>query len=158
MFSKKLFCVVAMLIGMVASFGAYAQNLTVRGTVKDAISGGANAVTDVNGNYSITVPSNAVLEVSCLGYATQNVNVKGRAGNGAAQNRAQDACTFVPNSDFKTLFVNYDGGDFHPAGVALTAGEASSVVGDILGNYSTDLEGNPRYTAGKINVGCCQAQ
>lgn len=36
MFSKKLFCVVAMLIGMVASFGAYAQNLTVRGTVKDA--------------------------------------------------------------------------------------------------------------------------
>ena len=167
MFSKKLFSVVAMLIGMVASFGAYAQNLTVRGTVKDAtgpvvgavvLSGGANAVTDVNGNYSITVPSNAVLEVSCLGYATQNVNVKGRAGNGAAQNRAQDACTFVPNSDFKTLFVNYDGGDFHPAGVALTAGEASSVVGDILGNYSTDLEGNPRYTAGKINVGCCQAQ
>ena len=52
----KLFCVVAMLIGMVASFGAYAQNLTVRGTVKDAtgpvvgavvLSGGANAVTDV---------------------------------------------------------------------------------------------------------------
>ena len=36
MFSKKLFCVVAMLIGMVASFGAYAQNLTVRGTVIDA--------------------------------------------------------------------------------------------------------------------------
>ena len=88
MFSKKLFCVVAMLIGMVASFGAYAQNLTVRGTVKDAtgpvvgavvLSGGANAVTDVNGNYSITVPSNAVLEVSCLGYATQNVNVNGRS-------------------------------------------------------------------------------
>ena len=79
MFSKKLFCVVAMLIGMVASFGAYAQNLTVRGTVKDAtgpvvgavvLSGGANAVTDVNGNYSITVPSNAVLEVSGRAYAT----------------------------------------------------------------------------------------
>ena len=43
------------------------------------LSGGANAVTDVNGNYSITVPSNAVLEVSCLGYATQNVNVNGRS-------------------------------------------------------------------------------
>ncbi|MBR5660381.1 MAG: TonB-dependent receptor [Bacteroidales bacterium] len=88
MFSKKLFCVVALLIGMAASFGAYAQSLTVRGTVKDAsgpvvgavvLSGGANAVTDVNGNYSITVPSNAVLEVSCLGYATQNVNVNGRS-------------------------------------------------------------------------------
>lgn len=24
--------------------------------------------------------------------------------------------------------------------------------------YSTDIEGNPRYTAGKINVGCYQAQ
>ena len=88
MFSKKLFCVVAVLIGMVTSFGAFAQSLTVRGTVKDAagpvvgavvMSGGANAVTDVNGNYSITVPSNAVLEVSCLGYATQNVNVNGRS-------------------------------------------------------------------------------
>ena len=113
MFSKKLFCVVAMLIiSVAASFGVYAQN----------------------------------------------VNVIGRAGNGAAQNKAQDASTFVPNSDFKTLFVNYDGGDFHPAGAALTTGEASSVVGDILGNYSTDIEGNPRYTAGKINVGCYQAQ
>ena len=59
MFSKKLFCVVAVLISMAASFGAYAQSLTVRGTVKDAqgpvvgavvLSGGANAVTDVNGN------------------------------------------------------------------------------------------------------------
>ena len=35
---------------------------------------------------------------------------------------------------------------------------APGVVGDILGNYSTDIEGNPRYTAGKINVGCYQAQ
>ncbi|MBO6247863.1 MAG: carboxypeptidase-like regulatory domain-containing protein, partial [Bacteroidales bacterium] len=88
MFSKKLFCVVTLLISMVAGFSAYAQSITVRGTVKDAagpvvgavvLSGGANAVTDVNGNYSITVPSNAVLEVSCLGYATQNVNVNGRS-------------------------------------------------------------------------------
>ncbi|MBR1926759.1 MAG: TonB-dependent receptor [Bacteroidales bacterium] len=88
MFYKKLFCVVAMLIGMAASFGAYAQSLTVRGTVKDAagpvagavvLSGNANAVTDVNGAYSITVPSNAVLEVSCLGYQAQNVNVNGRS-------------------------------------------------------------------------------
>ena len=65
-----------------------AQNLTVRGTVSDAIgpiagavvlSGSANAVTDIDGAYSITVPSNAVLEVSCLGYATQQVPVNGRA-------------------------------------------------------------------------------
>ena len=29
MFSKKLFCVVALLIGMAASFGAYAQSRVV---------------------------------------------------------------------------------------------------------------------------------
>ena len=88
MHSKKLLCLFTTLICLVSTIGAFAQNVTVRGTVKDAqgpvvgavvLSGGANAVTDVNGNYSITVPSNAVLEVSCLGYATQNVNVNGRA-------------------------------------------------------------------------------
>ena len=88
MHSKKLLKFVATLICMVMTIGAFAQNVTVRGTVKDAtgpivgavvLSGGANAVTDVNGNYSITVPSNAVLEVSCLGYQTQNVNVNGRS-------------------------------------------------------------------------------
>ncbi|MBP5486082.1 MAG: carboxypeptidase-like regulatory domain-containing protein, partial [Bacteroidales bacterium] len=72
---------------MVTTIGAFAQNVTVRGTVKDAtgpvvgavvLSGGANAVTDLDGNYSITVPSNAVLEVSCLGYQPQNVSVNGR--------------------------------------------------------------------------------
>jgi TonB-linked SusC/RagA family outer membrane protein len=43
------------------------------------LSGNANAVTDMDGNYSINVPSNAVLEVSCLGYVSQQVPVNGRA-------------------------------------------------------------------------------
>jgi hypothetical protein len=85
-------------------------------------------------------------------------NFIGRAGNGAAQSAAQAACTFVPNSDFKTLFVNYDGGDFHPAGAALTTGENSSAAKNILGTYMTDLDGKPRITNGKINAGCYQAQ
>ena len=88
MISKKLFGIVAGLMCFAAMFSANAQNLTVRGTVSDAVgpivgavvlSGNANAVTDMDGNYSITVPSNAVLEVSCLGYVTQQVNVNGRA-------------------------------------------------------------------------------
>lgn len=85
-------------------------------------------------------------------------NFIGRAGNGAAQNAAQAACTFVPNSDFKTVFVNYDGADFHPAGAALTTGESSDLVNSLLGSYTQDLDGNPRATNGKINVGCYQAQ
>ena len=88
MFSKKLFGIVTGLMCLVASFGAYAQNLTVRGTVSDAagpivgavvLSGGANAVTDMNGAFVIDVPSNAVLEVSCLGYLNQQVPVNGRS-------------------------------------------------------------------------------
>ena len=88
MHSKKLLSLFATLICMVTTIGAFAQNVTVKGTVKDAqgpivgavvLSGGANAVTDLNGAYTISVPSNAVLEVSCLGYQTQNVNVNGRS-------------------------------------------------------------------------------
>jgi outer membrane receptor protein involved in Fe transport len=87
MISKKLFGFAAALMCLVVTFSAQAQNLTVRGTVSDAmgpvagavvLAGSANAVTDLDGNYTISVPSNAVLEVSCLGYATQQVNVNGR--------------------------------------------------------------------------------
>ena len=87
MLSKKLFGLLAGLLCLAATFGAQAQNLTVRGTVADAsgpvvgavvLSGSANAVTDMNGAYTINVPSNAVLEVSCLGYVTQQVPVNGR--------------------------------------------------------------------------------
>ena len=85
-------------------------------------------------------------------------NFIGRAGNGAAQSAAQAACTFVPNNDFKTLFVNYDAADFHPAGAALTTGESSDLVNGLLGAYTKDLDGNPRATNGKINAGCYQAQ
>ena len=89
--TNKLFGMLAVLCGMAAFVlgggNAFAQNLTVRGTVSDAVgpivgavvlSGNANAVTDLDGAYTITVPANAVLEVSCLGYTTQQVNVNGR--------------------------------------------------------------------------------
>ena len=87
MFSKKLFSVLAVLMGMVISFGAYAQKITVRGTVSDAsgpvigaavISGGTGTVTDVDGSFAITVNPDAVLEVSCLGYQSQQIPVQGR--------------------------------------------------------------------------------
>ena len=88
MHSKKLLSLFATLICMVTTIGAYAQNVTVKGTVKDAtgpivgavvLSGGANAVTDLDGAYTISVPSNAVLEVSCLGYVGQQIPVNGRS-------------------------------------------------------------------------------
>ena len=81
-----------------------------------------------------------------------------RAGSDAARAAAIAACTFVPNSEFNTLFVNAAAGDFHPAGKALTTGENSDVVNGLIGAYTTDLDGNPRATNGKINAGCYQAQ
>ena len=88
MISKKLYGVLAgAIMFLAAPFWASAQNITVSGTVSDAtgpiigavvLSGGANAVTDANGAYTISVPSNAVLEVSCLGYTSQRIPVNGR--------------------------------------------------------------------------------
>ena len=72
---------------------AYAQDITVSGTVTDAATGevivGASvvlkgsttqwAMTDDMGAYSLTVPANGVLEVTFLGYTTQEVPVNGRS-------------------------------------------------------------------------------
>ncbi len=88
MLHKKLFSVLAVLIGMAVSFDALAQKQTVSGTVQDEMgpivgavvqAEGTNAVTDMDGNFTINVTSRAVLEVSCLGYKTQQVPVNGRS-------------------------------------------------------------------------------
>ncbi|EAZ79710.1 SusC/RagA family TonB-linked outer membrane protein [Algoriphagus machipongonensis] len=74
----------------------YAQDIQVSGTVIDGASGlslpGVNVIeasskesgaingvaTDANGKYSITVPSDAVLVFSFLGYESQEISVNGR--------------------------------------------------------------------------------
>lgn len=70
---------------------AYGQGLTVKGVVTDetgtpvpgagvVISGTTNGVvTDINGQYTITAPSNAVLSVGALGYVEQQVPVAGKS-------------------------------------------------------------------------------
>ncbi|MBR1926639.1 MAG: SusC/RagA family TonB-linked outer membrane protein [Bacteroidales bacterium] len=64
------------------------RQITVSGTVTDELgpvvgavvhSGKANAITDLNGKYSISVSSDANIEFSCLGYALQNISVNGRS-------------------------------------------------------------------------------
>ena len=77
---------------LVVTAAAYAQDITVTGTVTDASTDetviGASvqlkgsttvyAMTDDLGGYSITVPSNGVLVVSFLGYKTVEIPVNGR--------------------------------------------------------------------------------
>ncbi|GGH22981.1 SusC/RagA family TonB-linked outer membrane protein [Mucilaginibacter phyllosphaerae] len=68
-----------------------AQNATVKGKVTDAKTGEAligvtvavkgtstGAQTDVNGAYTVNAPSNATLQVSYIGYTTQEVAVAGQ--------------------------------------------------------------------------------
>lgn len=81
-----LFFIVAMI-----SLSVSAQNVTVKGIVKDKTGEtviGASVVqkgntsngtiTDINGNFSITVPSNATLTFSFVGMKSQDVSVKGQ--------------------------------------------------------------------------------
>ena len=76
----------------VSATAAFAQNVTVRGKVTDPSGApviGATVMlssnqtvgtqTDLNGNYSISVPSNSSLTFSCVGYATQTVALAGRS-------------------------------------------------------------------------------
>ena len=87
MFYKKLFSALTILIGLAVSLSAFAQKQTVSGTVQDNAgpvvgavvrSGSANAVTDLDGKFSISVDAQAILEVSCLGYQTAQVPVNGQ--------------------------------------------------------------------------------
>lgn len=73
---------------VLASFGATAQSVTVTGRVTDSNDGSGlpgvtiqekgtsnGTTTDFDGNYSITVPSGAVLVFSSVGFAPQEVTV-----------------------------------------------------------------------------------
>lgn len=88
-FSKQLFLI---LMGMIFPLAAFAQQAAITGTVTDAggepviganvmIKGtSAGAITDFNGNYSLTGVNTAqdVLVFSFIGYVTQEVPVSGR--------------------------------------------------------------------------------
>ena len=88
---KKMKVFFTAMVLLASSVAALAQNITVSGTVKDeegvAIVGanlvlrGDNTVytmTDLSGAYKISVPSDGVLLVSCMGYQDRAVSVEGR--------------------------------------------------------------------------------
>lgn len=88
---RKIKLFLTALAVMVSSL-AFAQTLTVTGKVTDASNGepaiGATVhekgtmngiTTDFDGNYSITVPKNAILVFSSIGYQTMEIAVDGRA-------------------------------------------------------------------------------
>ena len=85
----RLFLSCAMLF--VVGYLAYAQNIAVSGTVTDAATGEGvpfasiqvkgtmtGTSTDADGNYTISVPKNAILIFSSIGYLNQEAAVEGR--------------------------------------------------------------------------------
>ena len=104
MMKNHLRMVMAGLLLLVSGAFAFAQN-KVTGTVKDAagepivaasvvVRGTTiGAVTDLDGNYTLNVPANSVLEASCIGYTSQVVNYSN-----------QSVVNFVLNED--ALFLD----------------------------------------------------
>ncbi|HLN53703.1 MAG TPA: TonB-dependent receptor [Lentimicrobium sp.] len=80
--------VLFLFLGMAFAFAGYAQNVKVSGTVIDVNDGktlpgvtiavkntASGTVSDIDGNFSITVPQGTTLVVSYIGYTTQEVIV-----------------------------------------------------------------------------------
>jgi TonB-linked SusC/RagA family outer membrane protein len=77
--------ILPLILGLFLSVGTYAQSITVKGHVKDALGGviGASVVekgnttngtiTDLDGNFSLNVPKGSTLVVSFIGYKTHEV-------------------------------------------------------------------------------------
>lgn len=89
---KKIKVILSMVAFLVGAASLSAQNLTIKGTVRDASTqeGVPSAVVhvrgtsigvsaDANGVYTLSAPSNATLTVSSIGYVTEEVAVNGRA-------------------------------------------------------------------------------
>lgn len=77
--------ILPLILGLFLSVGTYAQEITVKGHVKDALGEviGASVVekgnatngtiTDLDGNFSLKVPNGSTLVVSFIGYKTQEI-------------------------------------------------------------------------------------
>ena len=88
---KKLLKVLLILAALLACAPAFAQSVRIAGTVADNQGepipgavligpGNANAITDLDGKFSLSVPSGAEVKVTCLGYLPYTFKAKGATG------------------------------------------------------------------------------
>ena len=81
-----------LLVAALFAMTAYAQKIKVTGTVtdgqnKEPLTGvtvkekgaGNGAITDINGNYTISVPADATLQFTCMGFVMREIPVNHRA-------------------------------------------------------------------------------
>ena len=136
------------------------QKITVKGVVVDDLGEpviGANVVekgttngtiTDVDGNFTLSVPSNASLEVSFIGYITQTVAVKGEVVSITLKEDAQALDEVVvtgfglaQKKETLTGAVASIGADDISRSVASTA--SGALVGKLAGVNSRQKDGRP---------------
>lgn len=88
-FKRTWLCMMAMLL--FAVFPVFAQNTTVKGKVVDdtgepiigvniTVVGNKSlgAITNLDGNFTLSVPANATLDISFIGYKTQTIKLNGK--------------------------------------------------------------------------------
>ncbi len=166
----------------VLTIGAYAQNKTVSGTVVDAngepiigasivVKGTTNGViTDLNGNFRLTnVSDNGKIQISFVGYQTQEVSVAGKTDLrltlqedakaldevvviGYGVQKKSDVTGAIARVNAKTLAAKPVANAFQAlqgkiAGVDITSNERPGELGSIRirGNRSLNATNSPLY-------------
>ena len=146
---------------LMVTTSAFAQNITVKGKVTDAQTNegipGANVVvkgttngtiTDPDGNYALSVPSDATLEFSFIGYAPQEVLVKGKSVIDvklAVSSQELDEVVAigygtVKKRDITGSVASVQGSDLQKIPVSSAA---EAITGKLAGVTVTSTEGSP---------------
>ena len=182
---KKLFSTGLALLVAVTSL---AQSVRITGTVSDAggvpvvgaavfVQGTTNGtVTDAAGSYALSAPSNATLEISCLGYTTQLVPVGGRTridvvleedtmqleetvvvGYGVQKKSdVTGAISSVKSSDLEnrsvTSVVDAMAGKTAGVNIISTGGSPGEAGTMIIRGYSSNKSSHPLYVVDGLRV------
>ena len=138
---------------------AAAQNITVSGKVVDQdqlpipgvtvmiTASQTGTITDLDGNYSIEVPAQAVLEYSCIGYTTQQVEVGGRTLINIVLEESSDVLdevVFVAYGQQKKESVVSSINSVKPAEISIpTANLSNMIAGQVAGVIAIQRSGEP---------------
>ena len=139
-----LFGLMALLL--LPSGHSFAQNLRVQGRVLDELGEGLigagvliqgttqGTVTDLDGNYVLSVPEGATLEFSCVGYVTQQIQVTGQRLD----------VTMVPDSRLidESVVIAYGQQNKVTITGAVTAVGGETLMKSPVANVANALQGN----------------
>lgn len=151
-----LFLLVAMI-----SLGVSAQNVTVKGTVKDKTgetvigasvvqkgNTGNGTITDIDGNFTLSIPSNATLVISYVGMTTQEVALKGKSQVNVVLEDDAQALEEVVVIGYGTVKKKDLTGSVSSVGAKQLAAipvtnAAEAITGKMAGVQVTTTEGSP---------------